>query len=213
VNAARIQEQAFAEGLERQLVKSALNPRVLEETVFDPRRTAEYAALGKSIFNKSYKNPNPLSGLLAAGSAGYGQLRDLHKLRSSFIQSVIGMREAMGNHPAGSPSRAALEQAIQTATGAFRHNKQQALARIGATAEPRLKFFRTTLPTAAGLGAGAAGGYAAGNMVGDVQAKQDVAGAPLSSRLSYLFNPQNLPSSPPPPQAAPIDGSIQDNSQ
>ena len=210
----RLQDQSFAEGLERQLVKCALNPRVPEKIFVDPKRIQELAGLGQSIFAKSYKTQNPFSGIVASGMAGYGQLRKLHALRENFIKTVSGMRSAMNNHPTGSPARSALQSAIDEASGAFKSKKRRSLAELGATAEPRLKFFRTTVPAAAGLGAGAAGGYAAGNIVGNANEQNNVAGAPVSSRLSYLMNPSNLPSTPPPlTQPAPMDGSIQDPNQ
>ena len=196
MNGVRLQDTSFAEGLERQLVKRALNPNIAEQIHVDPKRLRELEGIGSTIFSKSYKSTNPLSGLLATGMAGYGQLRGLHELRSNFLKTVAAMRERAQAHPVGSATRQTLEDAIRNDHLAFKSQKSRRLQEIGAIAKPRQDFLNTTIPTGLGLAGGAAGGYAVGNVVGNQNEQADVAGAPAMSRLKYLFHPGNIPTSP-----------------
>ena len=198
MSSARLQEQSFAEGLERQLVKCALNPNVAEKIRVDPKRIAEFLGKGSTIFAKSYKSQNPFSGLLATGMAGYGQLRGVHQLRENFLRTVAALRESAAAHPEGSSARETIKDTIRKNLLAFRHERDKRLTEIGAVAAPREQFLHSTLPTTLGVGAGAYGGYSVGNALGNAQSQNDVSGAPVSSRLNYLFHPGNIPTSTPP---------------
>ena len=196
MNGVRLQDQSFAEGLERQLVKRALNPNIAEAIHVDPKRLREFEGIGSTLFAKSYKSTNPFSGLLAAGTAGYGQLRGLHELRNNFLKTVAAMRERAQAHPVGSSVRATIEDAIRNDHMAFKSQKSKRLQELGAVAAPRQEFMNTTIPASLGLAGGAAGGYTVGNIVGNQNEQNDVAGAPAMSRLNYLFHPGNIPSTP-----------------
>jgi hypothetical protein len=196
---------AFAQGIQKQLVKcaketmqkSALNPRMVEKIVYDARRTPELAALGQGIFSQSYRQSSPIKGMLMTGLAGYGQLRGLHADRLGFIKEMAGLRSEMNRLPVGNANREFLASRIADKMNAFKSMKRTRLAEIGAVAEPRLKFLRTTVPAVGAGGVGIAGGAIVGSNIGANQEKKDVAGAPLMDRLKYLFNPDKIPTTPP----------------
>jgi hypothetical protein len=194
---------AFAQGIQKQLVhrakeamcKRALNPRVIEKVIYDARRTPELAALGQSIFARSYRQSNPLKGMLMTGLAGYGQLRNLHADRMGFIREIAGLRGEMNRLPEGNANREFLANRIADKMNAFKSEKRTRLAEVGATAEPRLKFLRTTVPATVAGGAALGAGSVLGNLSGQAASQKDVSGAPFGSRLQYLLNPSKVPSS------------------
>lgn len=200
------QNMAFAQGLQKQLVrmtKSALNPRIIPKIMYDPKRAPILEALGKSIFARSHNQSNPITGMAMTGSAGYGQLRDLHEVRLNHIKELIGLRKGLHSQAPGSTGHSALAQHIADKMRGFQSTKRQRLTEIGAVAEPRMNFMTKTLPA---LGAGAAGigaGAVAGNVSGTTNSQADVAGAPFSERLNYLLHPGVVPRSTPPTPVAP----------
>jgi hypothetical protein len=177
MNAARLQEQSFAEGLERQFVKCALNPRLAEKLTLDPRRLREFLGEGESIFARSYKSKNPFSGLL----------------RNNFLKTVSALRQSQAMHAPGSGAHGALERTIKDSLLAFRSQKDRQLMEIGSTALGRKQMLRNA-GMATGIGAGAVGGLSVGAELSQQREQGATANAPFSSRLQYLFDPSKLPS-------------------
>jgi len=200
---------AFAQGIQRQLVKrakevmhkSALNPRIAEQVLYDARRTPELAARGQSIFARTYRQPNPLKGLLMAGSAGYGQLRNIHATRLNHIKELAGLRKAQTHFQPGSPEHTELASYISNKMQAFKSTMRKQFAELGAVAEPRQRFLNTTLPVGLAAGAGIAGGSVLGNIGGTASTQDTMAKAPFADRLNYLLHPNALPQPQIPPQS------------
>jgi hypothetical protein len=194
-----LENRAFAEGFQKGLVKCALNPRIAERVVIDPRRAAEFEALGRTIFNKSWKNPNPLSGILNTSMAGYGQLRGLHEHRSQFLDQVKALRSLISKYPDGHPARVGsggqpgLDDALRELISGHHADLKQRLTEIGATSQPRLRFLRTTLPATGAGAAGIGAGYLGGNMIGQQQRENSAANATTLDRIKYLLNPEMVP--------------------
>ena len=192
---------AFAQGIQKQLVKrakevmhkSALNPRIAEEVLYDARRTPELANLGRSIYARSKNQSNPLMGLLMTGVAGYGQLRGLRSGRAALLNEVSGLRKGLHGFTPGSPEHNHLAQFIADKINSFRSGQTRQFAELGAKAEPRMNFLTRTLP-AAGIGAAGVGaGAAIGNIGGTASEQQTMSQAPFANRMQYLLHPNNLP--------------------
>jgi hypothetical protein len=188
-----LDNKAFYEGLQKGLVKCALNPRILERIQVDPRRVDELAAAGRTIFNRSYKNPNPLSGIFHTSMAGYGQLRGLHEGRSDFLGKIKALRGLLSQHPEGSPVRAEISSTLEKLKGDYHTDFHRRMSELGAVSEPRRKFLQTTLPTTAGIAGGAGAGIMAGNAYGSYQREQSAANALPVDRLKYLLDPSKVP--------------------
>lgn len=187
------QNTAFAQGFQRHLVKKAINFRIPEQIHYDPRRAAEFETLGRTLFNKSYKNPNPFSGILNTSLAGYGQLRELHGSRAEFLDKVRALRSLLSGAAEGTPEHTGYNSELQNLISGHHSDFKKRLTELGAVSEPRRRFLRTTLPATAagvgGLGLGALGGQA----VGSVQKSDDMANASLADRINYLINPGMIP--------------------
>ena len=183
---------AFAEGFEKGLVKRALNPRIAERILVNPKRIDELAGVGRSVFNTSYKNPNPLAGIMSTGMAGYGQLRGLHETRRTFLQQISALKQLINKDPTH-PSVAALKSNLADTIHQYHAKNRQQLAELGQVVDNRRRTIRRVVPMAtAGLGVGA--GAVAGNAFGQAQQQQTMTGANLTDRVRYLLDPTALPS-------------------
>jgi hypothetical protein len=211
---------AFAQGMQKQLVKcaralmhkTALNPRIPEQIMYDARRAPVLAALGKSVFNRSYKQPNPLLGMLMTGVAGYRQLRGVHEARATHITELSGLRKGLQSFAPGSAEHNSLAQYIADKRMAFKSEMKQRMIELGARAEPRLNFATKTLPAIGAGAVGIGGGAMIGNVTGTTNEQNDVSGAPFASRLNYLLHPYQLPTTPPvPPTLGATDPSATDS--
>lgn len=184
--------------------KVALNPRIAGGYVVNPARQRMLAAIGEDVFRKVH---NPQAGFMeqlkAIMAPGYNQMIHATGLRDAHLNNV---RE-LGTHlqrlyrrdPAGNiinradPNIQSVIQRIQAQAKTFRGQQNQAFAEIGSMAEPRLQFFRSALPAAAGVAGGGAIAGMAGAMGGERHGRQDMAQdfahMPLLKRLQYLVSP------------------------
>jgi hypothetical protein len=174
----------FVRGLSRQMEKgvekSAGAAATAASVAIPAFRRKEMAALGERLLRESTRAPDVWSGLKAVVRPGYGQIEQVRNMRSQFARLLSRA------HPA---DRQALQRNMQ-------QQLEQAYAEIGAVAEPKINFWGKTVPTVAGVGAGAAGGMALGTGFGKIREQGNIEdrlqNMPLLDRLKYLVLPNSL---------------------
>ena len=178
-------KQCFEQGVMRGFLKaSALGKSATSASAarvaMSALRKKELAALGEKLFRESGQYGNALGSLKATVLPGYGQLRAVKQLIRSYPRLY----------------QSAAPQDREMVKRLFRQQLEQSFTDIGQVAEPKVKFWRTTAPAAAGgtagMGLGLAGGAAGGAVERQRANEQRLRAMPLWDRMKYLLLPQSL---------------------
>ena len=143
-------------------------------------RRRELAAIGEKLFRQMKSPTSPLQGLKATMLPGYGQMGSLQQL----IASYPGMMRR------AAPTEREMVKRL------FRQQLEQSFADVGQVAEPKIRFWNTTMPlmggATAGMGLGLAGGSAAGALQRQKSVEDRLANMSIWDRLEYVLLPRSL---------------------
>jgi hypothetical protein len=190
-------ERCYREGRSarlRGLIKAAVNPRVLTGAAIPALERKSLEALGEQV-SRTVASPQTsyLKTLTQLLLPGFNRLPYGKQLSQDHVQTVRSMGQQLKGLKGAPTAAKQLREAIRGKAQNFRQLQRQNFAEIGAAAKPKLDFANKAIPAATGAAVGGAAMGAAGGALGHQEGRygmaDQMANAPLLTRLRYLLAP------------------------